>query len=196
MHQEEKLLREEMLRDTHRLTFLRTVIQEACNYSCVSARPVTSVGRSWLLVSKCKLQGSHSACWGWAKASKEGAESIYRRTDVSIQLFSLSGVPERWFLGQGESIIWGYLDFGAIHSWSDNTLRTFCLLWFVISTWPKPHLPRLKKKKNINLKNIVKNKYFGGGDGLFSPPPHKDAVEGLDVFFVFKLLLLWHTWSL
>lgn len=62
MHQEGKLLKEEMLRDAHRLLFLRAVIQESCNCHCASAKPVRSDGRSWLLVSECKLQGSQSAC--------------------------------------------------------------------------------------------------------------------------------------
>lgn len=154
MHQEGKLLREEMLR--YRLSFLRAVIQESCNWKFVSARPVSSVGRSWLLVSKCKLQGSQPACWGWANTRKVGAESIFRRTDVSIQLFSLPGISGRWFLGQGRSNICGYLSIGPIHSWSDIPWGPLpCLLWFVrcfgvfctcSAQWPRPHLPRLKKQ--------------------------------------------------
>lgn len=168
MHQEGKLLREEVLRDTLKLLFLRAVIQESCNWNSVSAKPLSSVGRSWLLVSNCKLQGSQPACWGWANTRKEGAESIFRGTDVSIQLFSLPGVSERWFLGQGRSTVCGYLNIGPIHLWADTPWGPLvcCGLWGASgcsAQWPErgPGLT-CQDLKNSNLKNIVKNKYLGG----------------------------------
>lgn len=112
MHQKGKLLREEVLRDT--LNVPQSCAPGVLQLKPCLPEPLSTVDRSWLLGSKCKLQGSQSAYQGWANTRKEGAESIFRGTDVSIQLFYLPGVSKRWFRSQGRSTC-GYLNIGPIH---------------------------------------------------------------------------------
>lgn len=72
------------------------------------------------------------------KYTKEGAESIFRGTDVSIQLFSLPGVSERCFLGQARSNTCGYIGIlgpfihELIHSKDLSSVVVCEVLWGVL----------------------------------------------------------------
>jgi len=92
---------------------------------------------------------------------------------------------------------WAY----SFVSWC--TLRTSCLLWFVRSfgmcctcsvQWPErgPGLT-CQDLKNSNLKNIVKNKYLGGGRCSFFF--HEQVVCWRVRWFAVFKLLLWHSQS-
>lgn len=106
--------------------------------------------------------------------------------------FPFLEVSEWWFLGQGKSSICGYLNFGPIRSWADTSWGSFvcCGLWGALGSsaqWSQrgPGLT-CQDLKNINLKNIVKNKYLGGKWSFFFFPTRKLLVEGLDGLLFLK----------
>lgn len=106
--------------------------------------------------------------------------------------FPFLEVSEWWFLGQGKSSICGYLNFGPIRSWADTSWGPFvcCGLWGALGSsaqWSQrgPGLT-CQDLKNINLKNIVKNKYLGGKWSFFFFPTRKLLVEGLDGLLFLK----------
>lgn len=168
MHQAGKLLRA-VLRDK-----LKTFVPQSCTPGVLQLKlclrkPLSSVDRSWLLGSKCKLQGSSQPTKGGKIQGKRVLSPFSEGLKSPFSSFSfLEFLRDDFGVRAGASVgtwILGLFICDQTHPEDLLSVVVCEVLWGVCTCsawWPELGLT-CQDLKNSNLKNFVKNKYLGGG---------------------------------